>query len=566
MSKPLIQVTDLAKEYGFHQIFRQISLLIREGETVAIVGPNGVGKSTLLKILAGQEQPTAGTITWFRDTVSVAYVPQDHHFADNLSVEQVLAAEEERLQAAPGSSAEAISRFGFSKREAKLRVTALSGGQKTRLALATAWLARPELLLLDEPTNNLDHSGLAWLTTFVKEYPGTVVLVSHDRHFLDEVADRIIELSATQAVEYQGGYTNYREAKAAAFAQQTARYEQEQKRIRKIEESIAQQMAWFAKSHRAAGQHDYWRARSKRLAKQAKARIKRLEALKESGVEKPRPEAKVYLPGFADAAGGHVIIQADQLTHSFAQPLFQPVSFTIFRGEKIGIVGDNGCGKTTLLNLVLGRLQPTGGRLWVSPGARIGYLDQELQDLNPEETVLEAILNVFDRRTPEVITRARTLLASFLFAADDLGKRIAVLSTGERKRLAMVKLLVSQHNLLVFDEPTNHLDLPTREALEEALLAFGGTVLIVSHDRYLLQRVCTRILLFRNRQIVEADSSLFGAGRNETAADERLLLEVRLAKLDAELTQLDKEDPRYAEVEKEYFAVARKLQTHAKRT
>ncbi len=302
------------------------------------------------------------------------------------------------------------------------------------------------------------------------------------------------------------------------------------------------------------------------MAKQAKARIKRLEALKESGVEKPRPEAKVYLPGFADAAGGHVIIQADQLTHSFAQPLFQPVSFTIFRGEKIGIVGDNGCGKTTLLNLVLGRLQPTGGRLWVSPGARIGYLDQELQDLNPEETVLEAILNVFDRRTPEVITRARTLLASFLFAADDLGKRIAVLSTGERKRLAMVKLLVSQHNLLVFDEPTNHLDLPTREALEEALLAFGGTVLIVSHDRYLLQRVCTRILLFRNRQIVEADSSLFGAGRNETAADERLLLEVRLAKLDAELTQLDKEDPRYAEVEKEYFAVARKLQTHAKRT
>ncbi len=559
MSKPLIHVTDLAKEYGYHQIFRNISLIIREGEKVAIVGPNGVGKSTLLKILAGLEQATAGMISYFRDQVSVAYVAQDHTFAQNLSVNQILAAEEARLQVAQGRSAEAISRFGFTKLEAELPISALSGGQKTRLALAKAWLSHPELLLLDEPTNNLDQTGLDWLTDYVKEYPGTVVLVSHDRYFLDQVADRIIELSAGQAVEYQGSYTSYREAKQAAFEQQAARYDREQKRIRKIEESIAQQMAWFAKSHRAAGQHDYWRSRSKRLAKQAKARIKRLEAMKESSVEKPRAEAKVYLRGFDDGASGRLIIRAEEVTHSFDKLLFHPVSFSVFRGEKIGLVGENGCGKTTLLNLVLGRLEPTGGRLWVSPGARIGYLDQELKDLNPAETVLAEVLKAFDRQTAEVITRARTLLASFLFTPDDLEKRIAVLSTGERKRVALVKLLVSKLNLLVFDEPTNHLDLPTREALEEALLAFDGTVLVVSHDRYLLQRICTRILTFKDRQIMEADSSSVTERKSKLTKDERLLLQVRLAKLDSELSVMDKEDPRYAELEKEYFAIARQL-------
>lgn len=581
MSKPLVQIQDLSKSYGFREIVKNINFIVRENEKVALVGPNGVGKSTLLRIIAGLEAPTSGTVRFFRKPLSIGYIPQDPDFSTELTAWDVLLEEQARLgSAAQASAAEAISRFGITKAEADLPVAFLSGGQRTRLALARMWLSRPEFLLLDEPTNHLDMDGLMWLEDFVRKYPGTALVVSHDRYFLDRVVSRVVELAPDRATEYAGTYTDYRRAKAKAFEEQLARYKAEQKEIRRIEEAIERQMRWFEKAHRDAGKNTeirssehFYRARAKRAAKRAKATVKRLESMKARSVEKPRPERAITLAGFNEGAAGRRIVVAEDLTKSFDKPLFEGSDFSILRGEKVGIVGPNGAGKTTLVRMILGEESPSAGTLWVSPGVKAGYLDQELSGLNPEASVLDEVLSLFPRRSKEVVTRVRTFLGCFLFSGDDVEKQIRVLSTGERKRVALLKLLLSDYNLLVLDEPTEHLDLPAREKLEEALSAYSGTLLLVSHDRYLLSRVCTKVLAIEERRIrtylggFEEYWEKRKAAQTARAPDtqgpsvERLLLETRLAYLSSTLALMSKDDPEYAALEGEFFRVARKLRS-----
>lgn len=626
MSRPIVQILGLSKSYGFREIVKNIDFIVREGEKVALVGPNGVGKSTLLKIIAGHEAPTSGTVRFFRKPLSIGYLPQDPDFGATPTAWDVLLEEQERLGfAAQASAAEAISRFGFTQAEAGLPVDNLSGGQKTRLALARMWLSQPEFLLLDEPTNQLDMDGLIWLEGFVRRYSGTVLVVSHDRYFLDRVVSRVVELAPDRATEYSGTYTDYRRAKAKAFEEQLARYEAEQKGIRRIEEAIDRQMRWFEKAHRGAGKNTeiraskyFYRARAKRAAKRAKATVKRLESMKDRSVEKPRPERAITLAGLSEGAGGRRIVVAKGLGKSFGKPLFEGSNFAVLRGEKVGIVGPNGSGKTTLIRMILGEEPPSAGTLWVSPGVKAGYLSQELADLDHKASVLGEVLSLFPEHTKEVVTKVRTLLGRSLFSGDDVEKRIGVLSTGERKRVALVKLLLSDYNLLVLDEPTEHLDLPAREKLEEALSAYSGTLLLVSHDRYLLSRVCTKVIAIeegrirtylggfeeywekrkaaqtarsQNRQrplaeghtstvrdrgsTTEGDAPMSSGGARELrmddcraaspdrklTKDERLLLETRLAGLNSRLAFMSKDDPEYAAVESEFFQVARELRS-----
>lgn len=595
MFRPLVQISQLSKAFGYRVIFSDINFLIREGEKAALVGPNGIGKTTLLKVLAGLEQPTSGSVQPYKEGLLVKYVPQDPQFDVKSTPWGVLESAEKSLgTVALASAAEAISRFQFTKAEAQLPIENLSGGQKTRLALAAAWLSQPDLLLLDEPTNHLDQAGLDWLQGFVASYPGTVLIVSHDRYFLDQVVSRVIELTSTKANEYQGNYTDYRRAKEQAFQNQMAQYESEQKRIRKIEEAIDRQMRWFEKSHRDAGKNseirmgtkEFYRARAKRIARQAKSRIKRLEAMKERSVDKPKAEQTISLTGFHEEASGRRLILAQDLAKSFDKQLFKSANFSVLRGEKVGIVGPNGCGKTTLLKLVLGKETPSAGELWVTPGARIGYLDQELASLDTRRTVLDEVMAVFASHTPEHRTQARTLLGCFLFSADDIDKPVQVLSTGQRKRVALIKLLLSQFNILLLDEPTDHLDLPSREKLEEAMIAYRGALLLVSHDRYLLNRVCDKILAFENGTIVtyvggysEYQQAKAGAnpknnrraevsqaadrtkGESALSPDERILLETRLARINSELALMSKDDPEYEETEAQFFEIVRKLRS-----
>ncbi|NLJ60669.1 MAG: ABC-F family ATP-binding cassette domain-containing protein, partial [Firmicutes bacterium] len=502
MSRPLLQVNRLAKSYGFREIFNDISFPLREGDKVALVGPNGVGKSTLLKILAGKESATSGTVTFFNDKSTVGYVPQDTDFDPTVTPWDVLTNERFRLGLPSLSeAAEALSRFGFTDADSELLISNLSGGEKTKLALARVWLFHPDILLLDEPTNYLDHAALDWLEDIVHTYPGTILLVSHDRYFLDRTVERIIELSPNQAVEYRGNYTTYRETKKRDFASHVARYEKEQKEIRRIQVAIDRQLRWAEKAHKDAGTHDFYRRKAKEAAQRAKGVVSRLEALKKTSVSKPKQEKAITFDGFQGEGGGRVIVAAEGLTKAFDKLLFRVSDFSVQRGEKVGIVGPNGSGKTTLLKLILGQELPSEGTIWVSPSARIGYMDQELSNLDLKASVLEEVLGSFEKQTPELMTKVRTMLGCFLFTPDDVEKSIEVLSPGERKRVVLIKLLMSNLNVLVLDEPTEHLDLLSREKLEEALVSYGGTVILVSHDRYLLKRVCSKVISIENQKI-----------------------------------------------------------------
>ena len=584
MSRPLVQITGLSKDFGYHQIFTNVDWLIREGEKIGFVGANGVGKSTVLKIIAGEDTPSKGSIIYYQDLLQIEYVPQNPVFPGELTPQQLLTHRCERLGAAAQAGVlETLSRFGFAESEKALLIANLSGGQRTRLSLAQAWLSCPGLLLLDEPTNHLDQEGLAWLEGFVKDYPGTVVVVSHDRYFLDQVVDRIVELTPKGAKEFVGTYSDYRQAKAAAYQQQLARYEAAQKEVKRIEAAISRQMEWADRAHRDSrkkgegrmGVKEYYRKKAKGMARRVKSTIKRLEAMKETQVEKPQRERSIAALNFQESAGGRRMILGRGLAKSFAKELFTASDFTILRGDKVGVVGANGAGKTTLAKMILGEEQQTEGELWVSPGAHIGYLDQELEILDPTATILEGVLEVFPQQTPETITWVRTMLAGFLFAAQDLEKSIAILSTGERKRVALLRLLLSEYNLLILDEPTEHLDLPSRERLEDALVDYSGTLVLISHDRYLLRRVATKILAIESGRIHTYDQGFeqYHASRNRTeepkgnggesdpeiSVEERLLWQNRLATLNSQLAFMDRADPEYSQLEAEFLELSRKL-------
>ena len=574
MHSPILRADNLAKSYGFHQIFAHVNLLLKAGEKVALVGPNGIGKSTLLKILANLEEPDAGIVTQLQEPLLCRYVPQMPKFELRTPWE-VLTQEVMQLGVlARGTPSEAISRFGFGEAEAQLPVEHLSGGQKTRLALAKVWLSQPDLLLLDEPTNHLDMAALEWLESFVHGYYGCIFMVSHDRAFLDNVVSRVLELDRDGITEYAGNYTAYRESKAKTAAQQMAEYEADQRRIRRLEATIDQQMRRFEQSHRDAGQHDFYRRKAKKLAKTAKAHVKRLESMKASSVAKPQAEKSISLAGFETMDRGRRLVVAEDLGKSYGKVLFAHGNFSIIRGDKIALIGPNGAGKTTLLKMILGREEHSQGRLWISPSASMGYLDQEMGELKTDNTVFAEILSVLPQQTQEQITKARTFLARLLFNADDLEKPIGVLSVGEQKRVAMVKLLLASFSLLLLDEPTDHLDLPSREKLEDALVAYDGTLVLVSHDRYLLRKVANKVIALEKGGVVaypggfgeyEAkhtrQQAAHGVEPGKPSFEERLLLETRLAQLSSDLGMLPKEEPAYAEVEREFLEIARRLRS-----
>ncbi|HHX25145.1 MAG TPA: ABC-F family ATP-binding cassette domain-containing protein [Firmicutes bacterium] len=581
MSRPLLQANRLSKSYGFREIFNNISFVLREGGRVALVGPNGVGKSTLIKILAGKENATSGTVTFFDNTSTVGYVPQDIDFDPTVTPWDVLTDERFRLGSPSLSeAAEALSKFGFTDADSELLISNLSGGEKTKLALARVWLFRPDILLLDEPTNYLDHAALDRLEDIVRGYPGTILLVSHDRYFLDRTVERIIELSPHGVVEYRGNYTAYREMKEKDFASHLARYEKEQKEIRRIQVAIDRQKRWAEKAHRDAGTHDFYRRKAKEAAQRAKGVVSRLEAFKKTSISKPKQEKAITFDGFQGEGGGRVIVTADGLTKAFDKLLFKESDFSVQRGDKVGIVGANGSGKTTLLKLILGQELPSEGAIWVSPGVRIGYVDQQLEHFDPKVSVLEEVLSSFESQSPELVTKVRTMLGCFLFTPDDIDKSMEVLSPGEKKRVALIKLLMSNLNVLLLDEPTEHLDLLSREKLEEALASYRGTVILVSHDRYLLKKVCTRVLSIENQTIrtylggfKEYHESYKAKDRRQAVdkakwdqeaspklcTEERLLLETRLARLNSQLSMMTKGDPDYQDIEKEFFEIAGRL-------
>ncbi|HYG57459.1 MAG TPA: ABC-F type ribosomal protection protein [Symbiobacteriaceae bacterium] len=547
----VLQAYDVTKEYQGHPVLTGCTFHLAGSERVGLVGANGCGKSTLLKILAGALPADGGSLRWVTPGLSRVYLVQEGHWEPGRPLE-------DQLGAVP---ADLLARCGIDRAALAQPAGTLSGGQKTRAALARALAARPDVLLLDEPTNHLDAGGLSWLESVLATYPGTILVVSHDRYFLDQVTTRILELDGGKLKDYPGNYSAYARQKQMELERAHEEYRQYVKEKARLLAAIRRERQWADRSHRSKQDgtapknwKDFQRSQAKAHMQVARSMENRLERIK---VDKPRDAQHLHMRIDGQGAVGRNLILAENLGFTFSRhrPLFQGASFYVQRGDRVAIIGPNGSGKTTLIRLILGELAPTEGRLYTAP-LRAAYLAQELDHLHPENTVLqEATGNAaLDQAA------ARTLLGCLLFSGEAIFKKVAMLSGGEKVRLALAKILLSAPDMLVLDEPTNGLDLPSRERVEEALESYGGTLLLVSHDRYLLSRIATRVIHIKDGRLEPFGGSyqeFLARGRGQDRTSQILLLENRLAQLSAALTAPSAEEKE--RLTAEFIQVSREL-------
>lgn len=501
-----LKVNGLAKSFGIENLFHDVSFEVTRGDNVGFVGANGAGKTTLMRCLMGLQEYDAGTIQ-FDSADTIGYVEQQAQFCDGTLYEEFrhafddiieLGERKKALEKAIGqepdeASMEAygkvVERFeqlggydyesrirrvafglGFTDEDFKKDVAHFSGGQRTRICLAKALLREPDFLFLDEPTNHLDIGMIEWLEGFLQSYPGGVLLISHDRFFLDKATTRIIEIENKTITAYEGNYTYFMRVKADRRAALKSAYEKQQDHIKKTEEYIRRYKAGI-KSKQARGRQ---------------SQLNRLERI----VLPPESAAFNYFSFNAPPECAQRVAEMEDVSVSFGSHMvFQHLSLLIRKGDGVAIVGPNGAGKTTLLRLLIGELESPTGRVKIGSRVKIGYFSQQHEGLHPENTILDELLYEYGITEEQ----ARRYLGAFLFHGDEVYRRIGELSGGEQSRVAFLKLMLTGANFLVLDEPTNHLDIPAKEAVEEALMAFPGTFLTVSHDRYFLDKVsnCT---------------------------------------------------------------------------
>lgn len=508
-----ISLSDVCLEFGTDVILNKVSFSLNEGDKLGIVGVNGAGKSTLFKIIRGEYTPTDGSVFISKDK-TVGMLEQNSGLeGENTVLEEMLAsfsgliADEERLEyltkqlEITPADAELISSYtsladrfkraggyefrsrckgilknlGFDERFHDLKISGLSGGQKTRLALAKLLITSPDILMLDEPTNHLDIETLAWLEDFLSTYRGTLLVISHDRWFLDKVTNRTLEIENTHAELYNGNYSHFVKLKHENREIHERQYKNQQKEIARIEAYIEQQRRWNRERNIIA----------------AESRQKALDRM----VKIDRPEdlpKKIRLTFTKSGESGNDVLTVKNLAKAFPnKPLFEGVSFLVKKRDRLFIAGPNGCGKSTLIKIIANKLAADAGDFEYGYNVSVGYYDQENQNLDPDNTVLDELWNCYEELTQ---TEIRSALALFLFKGDDIEKKVSVLSGGEKARLTLCKLILSKMNLLILDEPTNHLDIGSREALENALAEFDGTIIAVSHDRYFISKLATRVL------------------------------------------------------------------------
>lgn len=506
----LVRLDHVTKSYDPYLILDEVSLSIEHGDRIGLIGKNGTGKTTLIEIIAGMIEDFKGNVGYAK-RLQIGYLSQEPDLEADCSLRQeILKVFRERrdledemllLSEEMAEDSDLLNKYaqlqeqhermggydyeyqtnrtlgglGFRDSDFNLKVGVLSGGQKSRAALAKLLLEDPDLLLLDEPTNHLDIKAIEWLENFLNtEYQGAVILVSHDRYFLDRVARRIVELRNHKLKEYPGNYTKYLKIRQTERIAQEREYKKQQRYIAHEEDFIRRNMA---------GQR----------TREAQGRQKLLDRLER--VEKPESAEKTIKLRFTpDVRGGNDILKCQDLGKRYGdKQIFEGVNLEIYRQDVVGIIGPNGVGKTTLFRMILGNELPTSGELKVGHNLHFGYYDQELAGLNQDNTIIDEIWAL---RPTQKQGEIRSFLGRFLFSDDEVFKWIGDLSGGEQSRVMLAKLLLENANVLLLDEPTNHLDIPSREALEEALVEYPATIFMISHDRYFLNKLANKLLVF----------------------------------------------------------------------
>lgn len=519
----ILQCSHISKSFDGNTILNDISFHINEQEKTAIVGVNGSGKSTLLKILMGEYEADDGEIIIQKDAV-IGYLAQNQDIdsaksvleemqdakKDVIALEQELNDITEQMNHASGEELEhliaksdtlrhrfelaggytyhseligVLKGLGFTEEEFNKPVSALSGGERTRVALGKMLLTSPDLIILDEPTNHLDMKAIRWLEGYLSGYRGAVIIVAHDRYFLDRIVTKVVEIRQHKSTVYQGNYSQFSEKKQALLDTQMKQYLNQQAEI-KHQEAVIAKLKSFNRE---------------KSVKRAESREKQLDKIER--LDKPVEEnTRMNLLFSPRIQSGNDVLSIEHLSKAFdSEILFTDISFELKRGERVAIIGDNGSGKTTILKIINDLVKADAGTIRLGTNVEIGYYDQAHQVLHAEKTIFEELQDNYPSMTN---TEIRNILAAFLFTDDDVFKQISKLSGGERGRVSLAKLMLSDANLLILDEPTNHLDIDSKEILERAVNHFEGTVLYVSHDRYFINRTATRILDLTQKQLV----------------------------------------------------------------
>ncbi|RFU61081.1 ribosomal protection-like ABC-F family protein [Bacillus sp. V59.32b] len=521
-------------------LFKDINATIVRGEVIGLIGRNGSGKSTLLQILLGTIKLSEGQVEWKNDKTDVFLVDQEKQTYASEHVTQL----------------EATLMAKWHIPDVPYEV--LSGGEKLKIRLAKGFALAPGLLLLDEPTNHLDIESTQLLVNQIENYTGTIIVVSHDRYFLDTVATKIWSIENSKLIEQKGNYTHYIKIREQRRLTQAREYEKQQRKIELVENQINELTSWSQKAHaqstKQEGAKEYYRLKAKRMDSQVKSKRKRLEKeLEKTKVERVEEDYLVRFSLEANTKVGKRFLEVKNLKKEFGERiLFEQTNFTIQHGEKVALIGPNGSGKTTLLNIVMGKEQACGD-IWVSPSANIGYLTQQVFDLPLEQTPEQ----LFKRETFKERGKVQNLMKHLGFTASRWSEPIEQMSMGERVKCKLMLYILEEKDVLILDEPTNHLDLPSREQLEITLAEYTGTLVVVSHDQYFLSKTTSVQLIFENHRIQKKLKQ--SNEKVDSLAEQRLKLETERQEVLGKLSFLSSKSPEYTELDQRFNELTKKI-------
>lgn len=541
--KEIVKLNHICLEILDRLIFKDVNATIARGEVIGLIGRNGSGKSTLLQILLGTIKPTKGLVEWGNNQTDVFLVDQEKQTYASLDITEL--------------EATLMSKWHVPDVPYEM----LSGGEKLKIRLAKGFALSPQLLLLDEPTNHLDIDSTNLLVNQIKNYYGTIIVVSHDRYFLDKVATKIWSIEKTKLIEQKGNYSHYIKIREQRRLTQAREYEKQQKKIETVENQINELTSWSQKAHAQSTKQDgfkeFYRVKAKRMDAQVKSKRKRLEKeLDQNKVERVEEDHHVRFSLETNTKVGKRFLEVKNLKKKFGERiLFEQSNFTIQHGEKVALIGPNGSGKTTFLNIIMGK-ERAFGEVWISPTANIGYLTQQVFDLPLEQTPEQ----LFKRDTFKERGKVQNLMKHLGFTASQWSEPIDQMSMGERVKCKLMLYILEEKDVLILDEPTNHLDLPSREQLEKTLAEYTGTLIVVSHDQYFLIKTTSIQLIFDNLRI-QKKLQQSNEEKVDTLAEQRLKLETERQEVLGKLSFSTPQSPDYLELDQRFNELTKQIKS-----